>query len=251
MANEIPTTADDLAKYYSGLLIAQYGSQDKAVATIRALAKELAAGDDGTGQPLGTILRDVFNLETATGAQLDILGKYVGVRRYIYGTNTSKLYFGFPLAADTWNNFYGFLLYSEIVAGGQPITKQYWMRYPDLTAYLGTLDDDTFRRLIKYLILLNTLDLTMENIEWLFNPYHTKIDAFGNYVSEDTVFAPSVSVWGRIYKPVSVTDGRNMSVTYTIASPTFGAGYSNTLLLSAITALGAWPKPAGVSITIA
>ena len=63
--------------YYADLLILQYKTQPKARATISALTEKVIA--DG-------ILLDVingFNLLTAEGKQLDILGKYIGLSRNV------------------------------------------------------------------------------------------------------------------------------------------------------------------------
>lgn len=63
--------------YYADLLILQYKTQPKARATISALTEKVIA--DG-------LLLDVingFNLLTAEGKQLDILGKYIGLSRNV------------------------------------------------------------------------------------------------------------------------------------------------------------------------
>lgn len=67
----------DYGRYMSSLLIIQYHSKPKAKATIEALAKMF---------PVDLIfaVRDGFDLDKATGKQLDILAKYVGVSRFYY-----------------------------------------------------------------------------------------------------------------------------------------------------------------------
>ena len=63
--------------YYADLLILQYKTQPKARATISALTEKVIA--DG-------ILLDVingFNIDTAIGKQLDLLGKYIGLSRNV------------------------------------------------------------------------------------------------------------------------------------------------------------------------
>lgn len=63
--------------YYADLLILQYKTQPKARATISALTEKVIA--DG-------LLLDVingFDLLTAEGKQLDILGKYIGLSRNV------------------------------------------------------------------------------------------------------------------------------------------------------------------------
>ena len=70
--------------YYSNLLIMQYHGKPKAKATIE---KSVALLPDD-------IILDVingFNIETAVGKQLDILGEYVGVDRYYLVDNQVDL----------------------------------------------------------------------------------------------------------------------------------------------------------------
>lgn len=70
--------------YYSNLLIMQYHSKPKAKATIEACVSLLP--DD--------LLLEVlhgFDIGTAVGKQLDILGEYVGVDRYYLVDNQAEL----------------------------------------------------------------------------------------------------------------------------------------------------------------
>ena len=69
----------DYAGYLAGLLIIQYSHKPKAIATIKALSKMF---------PLDLILqvRDAFDIDTATGVLLDMLGKYVGASRWYYNS---------------------------------------------------------------------------------------------------------------------------------------------------------------------
>lgn len=82
-------STQEVLNYYADLLILQYRTQEKARKTIKALVQE--AYSDG-------ILSDVingFNIDTASGKQLDILGKYIGLNRvvksFISSTNTIVL----------------------------------------------------------------------------------------------------------------------------------------------------------------
>ena len=70
--------------YYSNLLIMEYHGKPKAKATIETTVALLP--DD--------IIQEViegFNIETAVGKQLDILGEYVGVDRYYLVDNQAEL----------------------------------------------------------------------------------------------------------------------------------------------------------------
>ncbi|MDR2674459.1 MAG: DUF2612 domain-containing protein, partial [Opitutaceae bacterium] len=66
-------TLDEVIQYYVDLLIIQYRQKPRARATVAAFVR--AAVADG----LPPALADAFDIDTASGAQLDILAKYIGV----------------------------------------------------------------------------------------------------------------------------------------------------------------------------
>jgi len=68
-------TNQELIDYYADLLILQYIGKPKAYATIQAQATPVIMDQ------LPAAVRDAFNLETAEGVQLDLLGSYAGVVR--------------------------------------------------------------------------------------------------------------------------------------------------------------------------
>jgi hypothetical protein len=244
-------TLDELSAYYENLLPIQYKGQPRARATVGALVKEVL-GDPRTLFP---DVRDIWDLETATGKQLDLIGNIFGVKRYLYGANTTKDYFGMPqmsiVTPDDPAGFFGMMPIADIPSGGLPVTAWYWHTYPDLYTFVGELDDNTFRRLIKYLILLNSMDHTIDNIDWLFTTYAYKQNPFGEWKNADQWFAPSIHLWGSMGFPVYLTDNRDMTITYNIANYQSGPGVDNVMLISAITTLKAWPKPAGVELLFA
>lgn len=70
--------------YYSNLLILQYHNKPKAKATIESTVSLLP--DD--------LIMDVingFDIETAIGKQLDVLGEYIGIDRYYLVDNQAEL----------------------------------------------------------------------------------------------------------------------------------------------------------------
>ena len=71
-------------EYYSNLLILQYHNKPKAKATIEAVVNLL---------PYELIQEVIggFDIETAVGKQLDILGEYIGVDRYYLEDNEVKV----------------------------------------------------------------------------------------------------------------------------------------------------------------
>lgn len=243
-------TPDELAAYYRDLLIIQYKGQPKARAMIKALAKEVV----GDTLKVFPDVRDVWDLETATGKQLDLIGNIYGVKRYLYGADTTKDYFGMPQLAigtpDTPDDFFGMMPIAGIPSGGLPITAWYWLTIPDLYTYIGKMDDNTFRRLLKYLILLRSLDGSIRDIDWLLNPFDYKRTHDGNYKNVNQWFAPSIDIWGSSYAPICVTDNEDMTITYKIGANQSGPGLDNVMLISAIKTLNAFPRPAGVKLII-
>ena len=70
-------TIDEIVQYYKDLIILQYRNKPKALATIDAMVRPVIMDQ------LPLTLQDAFNLDTATGVQLDILGKYIGIARRV------------------------------------------------------------------------------------------------------------------------------------------------------------------------
>lgn len=68
-------TTDQLAAYYANLLIFQYLQKPKAYAQVKSSVLPLLM------DKLPSKVQDAFNIVDAVGAQLDVLGKYVGVSR--------------------------------------------------------------------------------------------------------------------------------------------------------------------------
>lgn len=80
-------TTNETISAYADLLIQQYVSKPKARATIEGVVTPflMPQGDTSTWESTNTLLplslRDAFDLSTAVGVQLDILGIYLGVKR--------------------------------------------------------------------------------------------------------------------------------------------------------------------------
>lgn len=170
-------TSELLLDYYANTLIAQYYNKPKAIATIRALL-------GGTG-PYGLVadaiytqVRDGFDLETAVGKQLDILGKLRGSRRYFASLDLSKTFlplvdYDDPDAGD----YPGIANYDDEVQ--PPLT--YTMRYEDFIT--NTLLDGDFRRVIKFLAALSSCDYgyaTLDSICYAFFIGNVNLKVTGN-----------------------------------------------------------------------
>ena len=79
MANNYDKLKKQLIEYYQDLLIVQYHDKPKAKAMIKAEIEETLAN------LLDIQVRDAFDVDTAVGVQLDIIGKWVGVDRIFKG----------------------------------------------------------------------------------------------------------------------------------------------------------------------
>jgi hypothetical protein len=71
-------TTQDIINYYSGLLILQYFTKPKAIATIQAIVGPVIMDQ------LPIAVQNAYDLNSAVGVQLDVLGKYAGVSREGY-----------------------------------------------------------------------------------------------------------------------------------------------------------------------
>lgn len=131
---------------YADLLIWQYQTKPKAVATIK-----LFEGIFGESFAETYRLQEVLNIETATGHQLDLVGKHVGQSRVINGYQLRK-FFGFRGSAHA-------LSFSRGGQGGGE-----WYRKRDPMSDSVRLSDEDYRFLIKCRILKNYQLGTLPNI---------------------------------------------------------------------------------------
>lgn len=78
-----------IQKEYEDLLIVQYSGKPKASATVSEIVRRFKNNSDAMAQ-----FEEAFDLDSAVGAQLDIIGKIVGISRNIEGV-IPKTFFGF------------------------------------------------------------------------------------------------------------------------------------------------------------
>lgn len=126
------TETQNVQNYYSNLLILQYRNKPKASATIKLGAGVYLA--DG----LIFELNDILDLETQTGAQLDLIGQILGCPRIIYGLILSDKWFTFEKTGA-----YG---YSDKSA----LSEGYWKQYKNSTGSSFALEDSDYRQLLKF-----------------------------------------------------------------------------------------------------
>jgi len=152
-----------IKNYYGGLLIVQYKTKPKAQATVRLLAA-LPNGDGLLDQEMAC-----FDLNTAVGVQLDILGRIVGVQREVYGLDLSHTFFSFTRYADTPDSV-GFGRYTD-----NPYSTDLWLRYNNWAVY--TLTDFELRTLIKLKIIFNNAYSSLKDLkEGLYAAFAGDID---------------------------------------------------------------------------
>lgn len=160
-------TLTDLKTYYSARLIAQYRGKPRAKATIEALVQE--SWLDGLIQTEMTC----FDLETAVGAQLDIIGRIVGVSRNIYGLDLTHVFF------ETTD-------YDETIAGvdmqvysDTPDGPEIMLRYRSDAIY--TMSDFEMRTLIKIKIIFNmTYRSAKDIIDSMFALFGSDVEVVDN-----------------------------------------------------------------------
>lgn len=149
------TDREDVKKYYKNLLILQYRNKPKARATI-GLGADIYMGD-------GVVLQllNILDIDTAEGAQLDIIGKILGVNRTIQGIVAGNPnYFQFHID----ENSYGF---STV---GDPTNAKYKSaEYIQNSIY--TLTDTEYRPILKYKAMLNIMSASMANMDDILYQY--------------------------------------------------------------------------------
>lgn len=131
---------EDVKNYYADLLILQYHSKPKARETIK-LGVDIYMGDGLVFQ-----LQDILDIDTAVGAQLDIIGKILDCPRIVQGVYTDLKYFQFHID----ENSYGF---STI---GDP-TNAVFKNIKNYQQSEYALPDEDYRFLLKFKSVVNVM----------------------------------------------------------------------------------------------
>lgn len=196
--------SQQLLQYYSNLLIVQYQNSPKMVETVQLLVNQSLC--DGLPQEL----QNCFNLSTAVGEQLTILGEIVGVPRNVFGLDLSNTFFNYTDYVTGTTSAIGFGNYTDA-----PYSTSLFRSYFDSATY--TLTDYQMQQLIYLKILFNNTFSSTENIV--------------------------TGLWGLYGSAVQFVDNKDMTVTYNVSQPYHVvftvAQYLNILL-----------RPMGVSATL-
>lgn len=207
----------DVINYYTNLLIIQYHDKPKAQATIRLVMGELLASG---------ILLDIqngYNLDTAVGVQLDVLGKYIGTDRFYDDTNLNDFFslvtYGElasnPNTDPIFDGRWGFIDYADYDSADQ---HNGTLNYNSILAQAFTLNDDDYRTLLKFKIIKNYSNGSHKSID----------DALFKFFGDDIV----------------MTQTATMEITYTVPANL------SAVMLAAIDK-DVLPRPAGVNLLLA
>lgn len=131
---------EDVKNYYADLLILQYHSKAKARETIKIGA------DVYMGDGLIFELQDVLNIDTAVGAQLDLIGKILDCPRIVQGIYNDLQFFQFYVDENS-------LGFSTI---GDPVNATFrTIRNYNQSEY--SLPDEDYRFLLKFKSAVNVM----------------------------------------------------------------------------------------------
>lgn len=204
-------TPEEIKEYYQSLLIVQYVNSTKANSTVGAYVTEVIA-DSIIAQ-----VRDGFDLDDAIGVQLDTLGAYRGVSRFIYGFALGKNFLTMHSYADSiLAPTYGFAFYGST----DPDITWFFLRYQDSSGVQYMMNDQEYRQVIEFAAAVHSSELTVSAIDLILE------DFFGDFVT--------------------LTDNQNMSITYN-NSP---SNTDNLFNLVSNAQPNLLPKPAGVSVVV-
>lgn len=169
-------TTDELIAYYQNLLIIQYATQSRALATISAFVTE-AISDQ-----IIQSVEDGFDLTTAIGVQLDAIATYRGASRALYNIDLGKEYFQMPSYDDPDPDAdFGFALY-----GDDP--SWFFITYEDAAQPTYYLNDAELRLFIQYLADVQSAYLGLGTIDTILYKY------FGTYLTYTDNLDMSVTI---------------------------------------------------------
>ena len=147
---------EQMKEYYSNLLIIQYNGKIKASSTIKTMVNLLYVN------MILLQIRDGFDWETALDAQLEIIGKWVGLDRFYNG---QFFYFHPWFSLINWdtepdNLQGGFSTFQTFDEGGGG-----FLTYDDIQPTQNRLGTDAYRIMIGLKIIKNSLSATCKNID--------------------------------------------------------------------------------------
>lgn len=202
-----PIDFSDAVVYYVNLLIIQYRAKSNARNTVGVLTQE------GVADGIVAAVRDGFDINTAVGLQIDLLGTYRGAVRTVFGLDLTHSYFATPVYGEAdADTVKGFAFYGDVITW-------FFLQYADAVRPIYSMNDDELRRLIKFRAESQSRFLSLQEIDNIL------FEFFGTNVT--------------------LTDNGDMSITYT-----HNIGDSDTLF-GIVKDTNSLPSPAGVLVIVA
>lgn len=173
---------------YADLITSEHADAPKYRQLVDLLASSIAT----TGDALKNIQQS-FDLDTAVGAQLEIIGQWVGINRNVR-TPITGIYFTWGDSTTPHSTGWGYGV---------------WKGYYDPATGIQKLDDDIYRRLIYAKIELNQWDGTVNGIYAALNKAFPDIP--GRFIVQDNqdmsmIIGVSGGVIQGLYKSVLIRD---------------------------------------------
>lgn len=157
------TQIDDIKQYYGDLLILQYRNKPKARKTVQI------GCDIYTGDGVVFDLINSLDIDSAEGAQLDLIGKILDCPRTIQGLNPDKQYFSFQ-----YDGALGFSTAQELSNG---IFKTFYNSIQSEYA----LKDADYRQLLKFKAIVNIWRASMAEMdEAIYNSFGNDVLLINN-----------------------------------------------------------------------
>ncbi|MGL5183343.1 DUF2612 domain-containing protein [Herbaspirillum huttiense] len=212
---------------YTGLITSEHNQKPKYMAVVETICQPMVDGVNF----LSTLPFD-FDLDQAIGVQLDAVGEWVGISRNIT-VPLAGVYFSFDIA-------------------GLGFDQGVWKGPFDPDTGLTTLDDDTYRLLIKAKIGANHWDGTLEGSAAILNSiFDSSTHVF---IEDHQDMSMTIGVSGKIPSPVFLAllsgnyipikpEGVRVSisvVTTVDGAPLFGFDMNNQYVAGFDT--GAWAR---------
>ena len=192
------TEVANVENYYANLLILQYRNKPKARATIK-LGVDIYLADG-----LVFELNDVLDIDKASGAQLDLIGKILGVNRNVYGLTLDTKFFSFEK-----EEAYGF-------SDKTGISEGFWKSYKNSTGSAYALQDSQYISLLKFKAAYNLRRGSMAEIDSLY------YNLFGDDIA--LINNKNLTVTYRVKNSLSVALQAAIYLGY--IKPPMGIGYT-------------------------
>lgn len=166
----------ELIEYYVNLLILQYRNKPRARAFIAAIIRVIMIFD------ILDAIENGYDIDTAIGAQQDILGKILGIDRVITGTAFDRTYFGFIRYGDNPATS----IYGGFARYGVPQDAQF-LRYGEIQQSRFSLNDVEFRDALLFKAAQNVSNHSVADIDNLL------FDIYGGAVTMEDNFDMSMT----------------------------------------------------------